>query len=633
MAEKNNGNWVGKRAVCCAVALLYAGIGHARIGTVFSNGSVQYTNSAFATKASCASDPTLRFRFSETASHPNLVGNTIEVDERDTSVSVGIAVTVLEVCETDLQRARFSYDTVNISALRGTDFNAVSPAVIDLSSVTAGATASGTLSFAIIEGSADMDQQLGVGLRELLVLDSAGAGVVDTGNAPLLVRITIKRNTRPDEPETRDEVRDIADRLDDPIVGDTSGAFARVCAGNPGGQDSILQERCDEILEALGDAPDSDIAEAVRAFVPDEVAVQGSQIVEVSNVQLSNIGSRLAALRGGVTGISVAGLSVNAPGSTGLGATALLGSALSVLSTAAGEEPGGGLLDERWGAFLTGNISFGDKSASRREQGFDFNTQGVTGGLDYRFTDHFVAGLGFGYSHFNSDLDRNAGELDTNGWSATLYASYFSDNFYVDASAGYGNADFDQTRAIRYTLGRSDGPISVDRTARGNTDTDSLSGSLGFGYQFNNDQWSFGPVLRLEYSHADIDTFTETGASEFNLRVQGRSIASFLIRAGFSAAYTKSVSWGVIVPQIEANYLRDTHNGGGVIRAGLVNDSGGNLFTLTSDETDQNFSNLGLSVNFVTLSGNQFFVAYDTVFGLSRFDQHAFSIGGRIEFE
>jgi len=623
------GCWLG-------LALLAVGLGAAqasqRIGTVLAGGGVRFSKVALTNKASCAADPNARFTFSETADHPNLMGGNIDIDERDGSVSVGITVTVLEVCDSSLQKARFSYDTVNITAIRGTDFTNVRPAVIDFPTLAAGTTANASLALDIILDSSDVDQQLGIGLQQILLLDSRGAGVIDASNAPFLVTVTIKRDTRPDEDQTRDEVGDIAARNDDPVVDDVGGTFAAVCARDPGAQDSALQTRCNDILDALGDAPDSDIADAIRALVPDEVAVQGSQVVEVSNVQLSNISGRLAALRGGATGISVAGLSVDAPGSMGVAATTLMGSALSALASAAGEEPGGGLLDERWGAFFTGSISFGNKSASRREQGFDFDTQGITAGIDYRFTDHFVAGLGFGYSHFNSDLNQNAGDLDTNGWSTTAYATYFTDNYYFDASVAYGQANFDQTRAVRYTLRRSGGAVSVDELARGSTDTDSVSGSLGYGYQFSNDQWTFGPVVRLEYTHARIESFTESGAGEFNLQVQGRSVASLLLRSGLVASYANSVSWGVIVPQLEVNYLRDTHNGGGFVRASLVSDTGGNVFSLATDESDQNFANASVSVNFVTLGGNQFFISYDRVFGLARFNQNAFFFGGRIEF-
>jgi hypothetical protein len=42
---------------------------------------------------------------------------------------------------------------------------------------------------------------------------------------------------------------------------------------------------------------------------------------------------------------------------------------------------------------MNGSVRWGSKDATSRESGFDFDSQGVTLGADYRFTDTFVAAL------------------------------------------------------------------------------------------------------------------------------------------------------------------------------------------------------------------------------------------------
>ena len=56
---------------------------------------------------------------------------------------------------------------------------------------------------------------------------------------------------------------------------------------------------------------------------------------------------------------------------------------------------------------------FGDKDPTTNQIEYDFDTAGITFGLDYRFTDEFVAGLAVGYSNTDAKLGSNDGDLDS----------------------------------------------------------------------------------------------------------------------------------------------------------------------------------------------------------------------------
>ncbi|MBK8536466.1 MAG: autotransporter domain-containing protein [Candidatus Competibacteraceae bacterium] len=49
-------------------------------------------------------------------------------------------------------------------------------------------------------------------------------------------------------------------------------------------------------------------------------------------------------------------------------------------------------------------MSRGDKSRTTQESNFDYDAYDITGGVDYRFTDRFIAGFALGYSSTSSDL-------------------------------------------------------------------------------------------------------------------------------------------------------------------------------------------------------------------------------------
>ncbi len=203
-----------------------------------------------------------------------------------------------------------------------------------------------------------------------------------------------------------------------------------------------LREAC----LALENADEETLTNAVRQLTPKQGPAQGTSSVETNKRQFDNITSRMAALRSGATGMSVAGLTLqyqelSLPGS---------------LFTADSDTPSGGsagsddtLLIGKLGIFINGRVSFGDKASSSNEIGFDLDTTGLTVGVDYRFTDKFVLGGAIGYADSETDFDNNRGSMDVNGYTLSVYSTYYHDeNTYLDAIGSVGWSDFTNGRAV-----------------------------------------------------------------------------------------------------------------------------------------------------------------------------------------
>jgi hypothetical protein len=225
-----------------------------------------------------------------------------------------------------------------------------------------------------------------------------------------------------------------------------------------------LIDRCGEMVrngQAQASIPQT--REALLNVSAEELAAQGTTSVETASVQLSNLGTRLAALRGGATGISLQGLAFNINGQTLTGdmfARAAPGHARGDAEEGEGFEivrawrglahqkpfSGSGFAGltspandrtaasseqasfiERLGVFVNGTISLGDKDTTSREAGFDFTTLGVTAGLDYRLTRSFVLGLAFGFASTDAEVHPSSGggDLDSKDYSFSLYGTYF----------------------------------------------------------------------------------------------------------------------------------------------------------------------------------------------------------------
>ncbi len=142
-----------------------------------------------------------------------------------------------------------------------------------------------------------------------------------------------------------------------------------------------------------GNTTDAEGRKGLQWIAYEEAITQGTSSIETSNIQFTNIGARLATLRGGARGLAFnikekplykTMYASRSPGGAGSY------SELSIFS--------------RLGFFLNGTLTLGDKDLTDRESGFDFDTKGIIAGSDYRLTDDFVLGAAFGYVNTGADL-------------------------------------------------------------------------------------------------------------------------------------------------------------------------------------------------------------------------------------
>jgi uncharacterized protein YhjY with autotransporter beta-barrel domain len=398
-----------------------------------------------------------------------------------------------------------------------------------------------------------------------------------------------------------------------------------------GTQDLI--DRCNGLASTQPDA-------ALRQVAGEEVATQGTNAVETSN---KNIGARLAALRAGATGIRLGGLVLDffdfnqyrLPDTL----VASLGPYAAVSAALPAETPG---LFKKLGLFVNGSLSLGEKDATRNEDGFDFETYGVTAGADYRFTRNFVLGVAFNFQSTDADLAAtrtaglatpvDGGSVDSTSYSGSIYATYYvTDRFYVDGIFTFGWNDYDITRRIIYNV-----DTSVRQTARADTDGTQLSFSVGGGYDFNVDGWTLGPLVRMNYLKLDIDGYREeidnaNPGFGWALAFDDQDVESLTTVLGGQVSYAISTGVGVLLPQVRLEWEHEFLNDSRTLTARFVNDPRRAPIRFTTDRPDRNFFNIGVGLSATFRGGVAAFVQYDTVLGLEDVTRHTVVLGVRKE--
>lgn len=428
------------------------------------------------------------------------------------------------------------------------------------------------------------------------------------------------------------------------------------------GEQQDLFRRCSEIVGTQGREGD-----ALVAVAREELAAIGSALTESAAGQLQNVHARVLALHRGARGTSVAGFSFDQPGPTSTGL--LLASAGDLgpyLSYDAQEGGGGGGEDpfgERWGLFVTGHYATGDRDATTIEPGYDFDTYDVTLGVDRRVGGGFF-GLAGGFRNAQSDLHLNPltpaagpGELEVDGTTLSLYGGVgLGDAWLLDGTVSLTSDDFESATPMRYDIAGH--PVS--QVALAETEGDELVASVGLGFDRPSGGFSFQPALRLTYTDAAIDGYTETFVSGpgsaidpvtgqpfghgMELTVDEQQIESLISTVGATLAWNVGTGGGVFVPQLRANWHHEFEDDARAIvtrfAATPSNISqflpGGDLsainLTVFTNEPDRDYFDVGAGFQAVLAGGTQLFVLVETVLDLDNVSSFGGTAGLRFAF-
>ncbi|MEO1367217.1 MAG: autotransporter outer membrane beta-barrel domain-containing protein, partial [Acidobacteriota bacterium] len=379
----------------------------------------------------------------------------------------------------------------------------------------------------------------------------------------------------------------------DPNEGDVADTLDQSCADG----DGDISELCEFVFGI--DDPD-ERNEVVDRLTPRGALARNRAALQGPKTQARNVGARMQALRGG-------------------GALSEDDAGLEVYDST--ESP--------WGFFLNGRLSFGDAPRRGVEPSYDFQTDGLSAGVDYRLSDRFVFGAALGYLRSDTEIEADRGTIDMEGYSLTLYATYFKDAFYLESSLTYGVSEYDIERVIllpRSFRGQS------RLIAAGSPDSDQLSLTVGAGYDFR-----LGPAatlsgfLRGSYVASDVDSYSETGAMAFNVAYEDQDVESLLGEAGVEVIYPISFSWGVLQPLVRVSFLHEFEDSSEIVRARFVGDPRGRVFDLESERPDRNFFNVAAGFTATLQRGWATYFQYDT--DLERDDLDIYTLTGGVRFQ
>nr|WP_278437017.1 cadherin-like beta sandwich domain-containing protein [Brucella anthropi] len=261
----------------------------------------------------------------------------------------------------------------------------------------------------------------------------------------------------------------------------------------------------------------------------------------------------------------------------------------------------------------SGFVNFGQRDSGKLD--LDHTLVGVSGGIDYRFSERFVAGFGVGYGRDRTDIGDNSTDSRANAYSAAVYGSFKPiDNFFIDALVGGSILDFDSTRFIT-----ADGSLTD-----GKRDGHQVFGSLTAAYEFRQEAWLVSPYGRMEMSRSWLDGYSEGGDSIYRLTYGDQTVDTVTGVVGLRANYSIDYTWGLLTPGVRAEYAHDFQ---GSSRAAMGYSALGGLpYALDVEGESSDSANVGLSLDFSFDNAWTTGVEYRTGFGGSGARDHAIAL-------
>lgn len=285
-----------------------------------------------------------------------------------------------------------------------------------------------------------------------------------------------------------------------------------------------------------------------------------------------------------------------------------------------------------------------DRDESDTERGFDGDIIGLEVGIDRQLSATSVIGGTLSFEQNDSEFDSDQpgrnfvpqsdeGKIDSDSISISIFGSHFlNESFYFEGSAGYGTTDFDLRRNVVFQESDREVPQTDVRT-KGDTDGTELWASIGIGYNRYHGAVNINPYARATFAQSDIDGYTEEDLNNSGLNLtitdNDRDSATTDIGVGLSRGFNKD--WGVLVAQGFLEWEHEFDKDAQSTATAFVLDAAGNTFTLSGEDPDEDYFNLGGGFTWILPNGWIPFVNATAVLGYEDLNRYNITFGLRLE--
>jgi len=184
--------------------------------------------------------------------------------------------------------------------------------------------------------------------------------------------------------------------------------------------------------------------------------------------------------------------------------------------------------------------------------GYNSRILGGAVGYDMPLGQDGRVGLDIGYANSKIDGARFGSTTGFDTYQATAYVREEFGALFVSGDVSVGLNDYTGTRHIAFP--------GFDRTAHAGYNGEEYTGLLNAGYRFYVEGFTVTPLVSLQYSRINLDSYAETGAGEIDLNVNSQTYDYLESGLGVKVARDFESEAGTFVPEGHFKWLRALNN-------------------------------------------------------------------------
>lgn len=273
--------------------------------------------------------------------------------------------------------------------------------------------------------------------------------------------------------------------------------------------------------------------------------------------------------------------------------------------------------EDRWGSFFTGSGQVARVGRTENARDYDFESAGLTVGVDYRVTQNLVVGVTAGYANMTSHTD-GGGQISANGGRLGVYGTYAKDGYHGTAAVSGGLNSYELSRQ------------GLGGMARGQTEGQEFNALIAGGYDWGEKAFKLGPTASLQYTYMSIDGYTERGSlAPLNVATQHQdSLRSTL---GMKSAYEWNLGHVLVRPELLVAWQHEYGDRNFSIDSTLASGAG-TIFTVQDSGLGRDSLLLSGGVSVLWESGTVVYLRYDGDLLRKEYDAYNVSGGVRVNF-
>lgn len=240
-----------------------------------------------------------------------------------------------------------------------------------------------------------------------------------------------------------------------------------------------------------------------------------------------------------------------------------------------------------------GVVSFGVRDANGSVSAADFNSKGISVGVDHVLSDKLTVGMGIGYAQDTTNIGTDGTRNQARGYSVAVYGNYMTgERGYVQGMLGVGALDFDMNRYVS----------AANAYAVSNRKGYQLFGSLGTGLEFRDKANMISPYVRLDFSTDKLGENTETGAGSYSLTYYDQTNSALQGTLGLRGESTHATPFGWAIPRARIEWRQDLSSKSEAAMS-YADQLGGTRYAISSSGSLQSALVLGVGSDFIFRDG------------------------------